>query len=154
VDRVATEKSKIVLRPDLKPYLKKWEDKTQTFGAFCKPGNNDSAGANYLFLARCFHLACDAEETSVINTLRLRFCYVLWYRFYQFCVGTIGTQHDIYTVISMSIQQAGISKLSEKDIRDKLVNWVKYGERFELLIQDLGGPDVLFLLPFEYGEIL
>ncbi|KAE8380474.1 hypothetical protein BDV26DRAFT_257386 [Aspergillus bertholletiae] len=149
-DRVATETSKIVLHPDLKPYINKWGGKPQTFGS----DNSDiSTGAKIPFLVRIFRLACNTKE-SVIEKVRSRIYYVFWYRVYQFYAKEIGTHHDIYTVISICIVQAGLSEFTKEDIQGELVHWVKYSERFKLLVQDLGSPMVLFLLPFKYGEIL
>ncbi|KAE8334236.1 hypothetical protein BDV24DRAFT_170394 [Aspergillus arachidicola] len=149
VDRVATETSKIVLHRDLEPYINKWGKEPQIFGSI----NSDiSTGAKIPFLVQIFRLACNTKE-SVIETVRSRFYYVFWYRVYQFYAEKIGTHHDIHTVISMYIVQGGLSEFTEENIRGELVRWVKYGERFELLVRDLGSPRVLFLLPFEYGEI-
>ncbi|KAE8407141.1 hypothetical protein BDV37DRAFT_280397 [Aspergillus pseudonomiae] len=148
-DRVATETSKIVLHPALEPYINKWGGKPQIFGS----DNSDiSSGTKIPFLVRIFRLACNTKE-SVVEKVRSRFYYVFWYRVYQFYAKEIGTHHDIYTAISICIVQGGLSEFTEEKIRGELVRWVKYGERFELLVRDLGSERVLFLLPFEYGEI-
>ncbi|PYH46602.1 uncharacterized protein BP01DRAFT_355596 [Aspergillus saccharolyticus JOP 1030-1] len=152
VDRTADDIAKIVLDPSLKPCINRWDKNPQAFGGIIKQGEPNSTEED-LFLAKCFHLAYEAERENLINSLRLRFCYMFFYRFSQFCSTLIGVNHDTFDVVFRSIKQAGLYQLDETDIRRKLSSWIRYGERFELLVQDLGSPGILFLLPFDHGEI-
>jgi hypothetical protein len=84
------------------------------------------------------------RENSLVNAVRKRLCYVIYYRC-KLLWQNNGRSKDLVYVLSRLVEQSGLCELqqAEKSLR----GWAERGERYDLLAKDLGGLGALFLLP-------
>ncbi|GFG19062.1 hypothetical protein IFM5058_09662 [Aspergillus udagawae] len=106
-------------------------------------------------IAHCYASTVYYERQRDLGKIRLRLLYVVFYRLKQ--ATEPGSQCNFYSApnfIAQVIQNTGSTEDSTDTIRKNIRTWVGYGERYELLANDLGGLGVLYILPNLGGESL
>ncbi|KAI2735866.1 hypothetical protein DTO013E5_8941 [Penicillium roqueforti] len=103
-------------------------------------------------LADFYKLVVLCENQQQLGKIRLRICYVAFFRLKN--AVQPGTQYqydDASMFIAHLIRDSGCED-SLSDIERRVRHWVGLGERYSLLANDLGGLGVLYLLPQDGGE--
>ncbi|KAJ9482571.1 hypothetical protein VN97_g10855 [Penicillium thymicola] len=103
-------------------------------------------------LADFYKLLVLCENQQQLGKIRLRICYVAFFRLKN--AVQPGTQYqydDASMFIAHLIGDSGCGD-SLSDIERRVRRWVGLGERYSLLANDLGGLGVLYLLPEDGGE--
>ncbi|KAJ6018473.1 hypothetical protein N7522_001937 [Penicillium canescens] len=103
-------------------------------------------------LADFYKLLVLCENQQQLGKIRLRICYVAFFRLKN--AVQPGTQYqydDASMFIAHLIRESGCED-SISDIERRVRRWVGLGERYSLLANDLGGLGVLYLLPEDGGE--
>ncbi|KAJ5887373.1 hypothetical protein N7495_007414 [Penicillium taxi] len=103
-------------------------------------------------LSDFYQLLVLCENEQRLGRIRLRICYVVFYRLKNAIKP--GTQYQ-YDEISISIahliRESGC-KDQIHDIERRVRLWVGLGERYSLIANDLGGLGILYILPEDGGE--
>lgn len=103
-------------------------------------------------LADFYKLLVLCENQQQLGKIRLRICYVAFFRLKN--AVQPGTQYqydDASMFIAHLIRDSGCGD-ALSDIERRVRRWVGLGERYSLLANDLGGLGVLYLLPEDGGE--
>lgn len=103
-------------------------------------------------LADFYQKLVSCEYQHQLGKIRLRVCYVVFFRLKQ--AVQPGTQYqydDVSNFIAHVIRNSGCND-SFTVIEHRVRHWVGLGERYSLLANDLGGLGILYLLPEEGGE--
>ncbi|PYI04707.1 hypothetical protein BO78DRAFT_420453 [Aspergillus sclerotiicarbonarius CBS 121057] len=102
--------------------------------------NTDFKSANVLLSALCFSKDIPELQTN------LPFEEEIWK------VEIPQQLRDLLRSMLVINPSKGLLPWKETLIRSRLSDWIKYGERFHKLAEELGNPGILFLLPFDCGE--
>ncbi|KAG0156250.1 hypothetical protein PDIDSM_3427 [Penicillium digitatum] len=99
-----------------------------------------------------YNLLVSCESQQQLGKIRLRICYVVFFRLKNSVQpGTQYQYDDASMFIARLIGDSGCRD-SISDIERRVRLWVGLGERYSLLANDLGGLGVLYLLPEDGGE--
>ncbi|KAJ6112281.1 hypothetical protein N7523_002103 [Penicillium sp. IBT 18751x] len=103
-------------------------------------------------LADFYRLLLSCENQQQLGKIRLRICYVAFFRLKNAVEPGTQYQHDDASIfIAHVIRDSGCDD-SLSDIERRVRRWVGLGERYSLLAHDLGGLGALYLLPDDGGE--
>ncbi|KAG0158450.1 hypothetical protein PDIDSM_5964 [Penicillium digitatum] len=103
-------------------------------------------------LADFYKLVVLCENQQQLGKIRLRICYVAFFRLNNAVQPGSQYQYDDASMfIAHLIRDSGCED-SLSDIERRVRHWVGLGERYSLLANDLGGLGVLYLLPQDGGE--
>ncbi|PYI07386.1 hypothetical protein BO78DRAFT_417758 [Aspergillus sclerotiicarbonarius CBS 121057] len=154
LDPLISETSQITIDPALSTLIDNWEESPEKFEAHVSSRQTplEAPGATAGFGARCFLIKCSIKDNTITDRVCSRFWDLIYYRFYRECQLIVGSTRDVLAEMSECLRPAGLSSWVKEDIRAQLSAWVTTGERYELLIQDLGGVGALFFLPLHLDE--
>ncbi|KAL2005517.1 hypothetical protein VTN00DRAFT_2728 [Thermoascus crustaceus] len=102
-------------------------------------------------LAEYYMLGIRIEREQYLNTIRLRLIFVVFYRVKQ-AIEPRGLCYEASYFLARIINRSSIINDALKDIEKNVRSWINYGQRYELLAEDLGGLGTLFILPKDIAE--
>lgn len=147
--RAAEGSAPIFLPPVLSPYLKRWRDHPLEFH-LPLPGKrtqNNGQDTDSSALVAAFIRCSSFVDSIVVDKVRLRFYYVMFYLLSKEIIPQGTFNSDVEALLSSTIVRSGLVESDKKNVQVKLHDWIDFGERLWLLSDDLGGPGILFLLP-------